>query len=339
MEKKDYLDEYLEQGFSLIPLHKDTKRAAISWKKNQTQRASPDEVKKWMEKDFNLAVVTGKVSKVVGIDVDRPEIIPELKKKLPEIDGTTVVKSPRGKHFYFSVDELLRSNDNFLDTGAELKAERRYLVLPESVINGRAYGFEVPLSEILPLPSWLVEALKIHKQPGEDVVFSYRNKEGRACVPQILAADIEKGNRDLSLFVLYNLLVKGRNTKEFSKRIVRMKNALLREPLCERELRDVFKKSYEKISCHGIKSRASYVTCTGCEYAARRWKKMKNLILSNMDRLPELTPQEAKVLVLLETHFEGKIPSISKLSELSGAKRDTVKVAVVGLEEKGCLKE
>ncbi len=339
MEKKDYLDEYLTRGFSLIPLHKDSKRAAVYWKKNQQQKASPEEVRKWTEKDFNLAVVTGKVSKVIGIDVDSPEIIPKLKAKVPEVDSTARVKTPRGQHFYFSTEELLRSTDNFLDTGAELKAERRYLVLPESVINGKAYDFEVPLSEILPLPSWLVEALKIHKQPGEDAVFSYRNKEGRACVPQILEADIEKGNRDLSLFVLYNLLVKGRNFKTYAKQIVRMKNALLRQPLCERELQDVFNKTYENISCHGVKSRASYVTCTGCEYAARRWKKMKNLILSNMDRLPELTPQEAKVLVLLETHFEGKIPSISKLSQLSGAKRDTVKGAMVGLEEKGCLKE
>ena len=51
------------------------------------------------------------------------------------------------------------------------------------------------------------------------------------CIRQVLSRDLEEGERNNSLFILYNLLLQNKNTEEYSKKLVIEKNGSLSNPL------------------------------------------------------------------------------------------------------------
>lgn len=71
---KNILDsalDYLKKGFSVIPVAAD-KTPLIAWKEFQERRASPEEIKGWIEKfpAMNIAIVTGSISGIVAVDIE-----------------------------------------------------------------------------------------------------------------------------------------------------------------------------------------------------------------------------------------------------------------------------
>jgi len=83
------------------------------------------------------------------------------------------------------------------------------------------------------------------------------------CIRQILSRDLQEGERDNSLFILYNLLLQNKNTKEYSKKLVIEKNRSLLKT--ELDLKKVYRKAY-KYGCSGIRNKLAYIKCEGCGY-------------------------------------------------------------------------
>jgi len=64
--------DYQAKGFSVIPVGSD-KKPLINWKEYQNRRASPEEIKEWIEKypAMNIAIVTGRISGIVVVDIEK----------------------------------------------------------------------------------------------------------------------------------------------------------------------------------------------------------------------------------------------------------------------------
>lgn len=94
--------EYLDRGWSIIPIAPDTKRPLIKWVEYQERLATEDEVCAWFDQwpDAMLGVVTGALSGVVIVDADNPEA--DAYAHEYGMGRTPImVKTKRGMHYYF----------------------------------------------------------------------------------------------------------------------------------------------------------------------------------------------------------------------------------------------
>jgi len=222
--------------------------------------------------------------------------LPELKEYLPELKETTRVRTRRGYHYYFSLNsEQVKSTNSLFGKRLELKSNGTYVVAPPSIIKTHRYVYEIPLSEMLPIPKVLI---KKEKEPAPCVeerkhkTFKIPRYHGQKvdCIRQILNRDLQEGERNNSLFILYNLLLQNKNTKEYAKKLIAGKNKSLSKPLTELELKKVCRKASYNYGCSGIRGRLAYIKCEACEYRFKDGElKDSNILIKNIRILPELS--------------------------------------------------
>jgi len=267
------INEYLKNEYSLIPINSE-KKPHIYWKPFQYKKANIEDIFDWYDKftDVNIGIVTGDISKLAVIDVDDLNLLPELKEFLPEIKETTRVRTRRGYHYYFSLNgEYVKSTNSLFGKRLELRSNGTYVVAPPSIIKDHQYVYEIPLSKILPIPKILI---KKEREPVSNVedrkqkTFKIPKYHGQKvdCIRQILNRDLQEGERNNSLFILYNLLLQNKNTEEYAKEIVIEKNKSLLKPLTELELKKVYRKASYNYGCVGIRDGLAYIKCEVCEY-------------------------------------------------------------------------
>ena len=187
MELYSSAKEYLEQGFSVIPValikltdDKSRKPALVKWQEYQQRLPTLEELKEWFIKaDFpalksgknklGLAIITGKISgNLFVIDFDGKEVLGEFLAELHEIDeelykkflNTWVVETGKGFHYYFRVKDLesldpnLFSNRGGIREGIDIRAEGGYVVAPPSIHpSGKQYIFKHKPEKIAELTS------------------------------------------------------------------------------------------------------------------------------------------------------------------------------------------
>jgi hypothetical protein len=166
------------------------------------------------------------------------------------------------------------------------------VVASPSVIDNFIYSFEIPLSKILSLPKIVLngsekkEGVYLKKVVKYEQVKRYRG-QGISCISQIKDRNLQVGERDNSLYILYNLLLQNNNTSKYSKNFISKKNLSLTEPLPEKEIKNIFKKAY-KFSCSKIREVLPYINCEYCHYKFSEGKfKMSNILIHNLRKLPE----------------------------------------------------
>lgn len=86
-------------GFTVCIAPRGEKKPAIDWKEYQNEPASNEMIQEWQGTRSNVAIITGRASGVIVLDVDSPEA-QELVDKL-NLPETPVVRSARGRHYYF----------------------------------------------------------------------------------------------------------------------------------------------------------------------------------------------------------------------------------------------
>ncbi len=350
---RSLINEYLKNGYSLIPVNGE-KKSYIYWKPYQFKKANIEDVFDWYNKfcDVNVGIVTGNISKLAVIDVDDLNLLPELKKFLPEIKETTRVRTRRGYHYYFSLNgEYVKSTNGLFGKKLELKSNGNYIVAPPSKIKAHQYVYEIPLSEILPIPKLLIKKEKepvSHVEDRKHKTFEIPKYYGKKvdCIHQILSRDLEEGERNNSLFILYNLLLQNKNTKEYSKKLVIEKNKSLSKPLTELELKKVCWKAYN-YGCSGIRDKLAYIKCGACEYRFTPLDskhltgfndgklKTSNILIKNIRILPKLSNTQRGIACLLGTVFEGKTPLVYRIAKETNMDWRTVKKAIDDLKKKG----
>ena len=327
----------LQERYSLIPIDGE-KKPCIYWKKHQYKKATRDVIFSWFHQfcTYNIGIVTGQISQLAVIDVDNLSVLPDLRKKLPEITRTTRVKTNRGFHYYFHLNgKQVKSTSSLFGKRLELKSNGTYIVAPPSRINNHRYAYEIPLSEILPIPQKLVinNDDNIRNQFITSEIPKYHGQK-IDCIRQILKRNLKEGERDNSMFILYNLLLQNKNTEEHARKIVVNKNRLLAYPLTVKELKKIYRKPYH-YGCSGIRGKLPYVNCEECTYSFKGGQfRSKNILFRNLRLLPELTNTQRGIACLLGTVFDGESPSINKIAKTAKMNYGTVKKAVELLKEK-----
>lgn len=141
---------YAGIGYSVIPIFGDRKLdkakvAAVSWKLYQTRRASDEKISQWFERDHygGVAIVTGRISNLVVIDFDDPDIQAKFERQFPDLLKTRVVISAsRGlKHYYYAVSQYVRVPTLHMN-GVDLLSNGGYIIAPPTLINDNEYRVE-----------------------------------------------------------------------------------------------------------------------------------------------------------------------------------------------------
>jgi hypothetical protein len=189
----------------------------------------------WWEKhpDAGVAMRTGRISGIIELDLDSKAALEEaLRRGLP--DETDAVRTRRGWRWRFRApDEPLPSRDLF--SGAELKAEGLYVVVPPSL---HPSGFRYRLwpsttGKLAPVPAWIVEVLaeRNHSESSDADSFVALNLDG----PPIF-----EGMRNRSLFRCgCSARAHGANRASILSNLAALNAALCTPPLDHREVEKI----------------------------------------------------------------------------------------------------
>lgn len=121
--------EYVEAGYSVIPVGSNKRPAIKEWKPYQTRLPTEEELLLWEKQYANcgIALVCGEISKVLAVDIDTED--EEIRKSCPK---SPVVKSGNPKketRFFYFPHKMQKMNP----PGVDILACGSYTVLPPSI--------------------------------------------------------------------------------------------------------------------------------------------------------------------------------------------------------------
>jgi len=216
---------YAEQmHFSIIPLIPGEKKPLVKWEPYQKQRAGADQIRQWWTKEpkANVGIVTGRVSNLAVVDLDRysPDYSEEIALKFfPDSIVTPCVSTPRGgQHLYFTCPEQDITINARALPGIDLRANGGYIVAPPSTDgNGAGYRWIVglPQAPLQHLPEAYIK--KISNIYGR--VTSKKDDEFQSLQSFHLLQLLQHGRRDNDLFHIFCCLAKGGYERELAYKL------------------------------------------------------------------------------------------------------------------------
>ncbi len=220
----------------------------IKWGDFTKRKIEVDEVKKYFSKfsGANIAVITGKPSGIVVIDVDNGKV-PDFLQKVE----TWIVKSKRGYHFYFSIDDERFIRTAEIENKIELKGEGSLITIPLSYYpKCDKLGFRY---EWL-IPPWNSKMKRFNRLADFDEVMSYvfskyflRNEEKEIERLASLYEGVEEGKRNIILTrIAGSLFYDGLNEKEVSS-VLQIINERNKPPLPHKEVENIVKSLGKKL--------------------------------------------------------------------------------------------
>lgn len=143
-------NEYLDRGWSVLPIASDKKPAIKRWKPLQRERPNQSDFDHWFKPTASgasvvgLGIILGDVSGGLAVrDFDDPDAYESWKAQFPKFAETLpTVRTDRGFHVYARIPGYKTRK---LGDG-ELRAEKAYVVAPPSMhASGAEYSWIVPL--------------------------------------------------------------------------------------------------------------------------------------------------------------------------------------------------
>ena len=178
---------YLDLGFSVIPVRllpqkpeyeKLLKTPLVLWSEYAKRLPTREEIEKWIEtfEYFNIAIVTGKISNLIALDID------DKSKILPYINNIKTAINETGKGFQILfrgvrsseviVSDELRKKFGLPDI--RIKGEGGIIVVPPSIHpSGVQYKWLKPLEQLADI-SYLDEVLELVDKVYE--ISKYKNQ-------------------------------------------------------------------------------------------------------------------------------------------------------------------
>jgi hypothetical protein len=176
------IHQYLERGWSIIPIRTEDKRPLVRWEEFQHRRPSEAKAHGWLRQwpEAGVGVVTGPISGLVVVDVDAGHGGDESLEKLEREHGalpTTVEcrTGGGGRHLYFAHPGGLVRSKVGLAPGIDIRADGGYVVAPPSLhASGLRYAWvagRAPESTgIAPLPAWILrQAIEERTRGGHPI--------------------------------------------------------------------------------------------------------------------------------------------------------------------------
>jgi hypothetical protein len=160
---------YLARGWSVVVVEWRGKRPVVRWEEFQRRHPEERELRSWLarHRNANLAIVTGRVSGLVVLDVDPRHgglaSLEHWEQERGELPHTLeVLTGGGGRHLYFSHPGGELRNRVGLAPGIDLRGDGGIVVAPPSVHpSGGRYrwlpGHAPDECTAAPLPAWLLE--------------------------------------------------------------------------------------------------------------------------------------------------------------------------------------
>jgi hypothetical protein len=126
--------EYMQRGWSVIPINPLTKKPLVRWAEFQTRLPTLDELQTWWRSypHAGVAVITGQISRLVVVDFDGPEALATID-TWPE---THRVDTPKGAHLYYAIgNERPPTGVANHGPGIDSRGEGGYVVAPPTIRN------------------------------------------------------------------------------------------------------------------------------------------------------------------------------------------------------------
>jgi hypothetical protein len=288
-------------GWGVIPLAPCSKHPLLKWRALQHRKLTEREIVEIFEQtpDANLGVVTGRVSHLLVLDADAPDVMKKF-----GVPVTPIAETARGRHYYFTYPGTPVRSATGLADGLDLKADGGYVVSPPSVHpTGKSYEWVIPPTEAepAPCPSWLLELLRKH-----------RKQQNYETISEIVRG-VEEGRRNVSACVLAGKLLScfPESDWHLAWLLLDSWNEKNKPPLAKKELRRVFDKIAKRELQRRAQSeskeaqiaRALRVAFTHSNLSQRQLARLSNVSQSTISRLLK-TPLTQPYGV--ENHFEKK---------------------------------
>ena len=177
-----YLNLYGELGFSIFPCKTRSKKPAIlSWKPFQEQHPIKAELQQWAEEypDANIAIVTGKISRIIIVDSDGSQGEYWAVKNLPMTPLIGRTKKGRHRVYRHPAEGTVKSRVKVFPE-IDIRAEGGYIIAPPSVHeSGHQYFWEddgyltpegIDSLPIFPVECFPSESDKKYKPPVADIL-------------------------------------------------------------------------------------------------------------------------------------------------------------------------
>jgi hypothetical protein len=202
--------DYRDQGRSVIPVEPNSKIPALRWGRFQVERATESQIRRWWDfNDFNVGVVTGRISNLVALDVDLRAggdvSLARLEAAHRPVGGLEVA-TPGGAHRWFThPGGRIPNSTSVLGRGLDVKADGGMIVVPPSERPDGAYRFgRLFDADVPPLPDWLARLLVGQAKPrsarptGRAPSKRYLDVAVRGVLADLRATT--EGDRDNALF-------------------------------------------------------------------------------------------------------------------------------------------
>jgi hypothetical protein len=136
--------ELLDKGCSVIPVNPTNKKPYIQWSEFQKRHPTEDEILEWWQKwpNANVAIVTGRISKLLVIDCDGPKGVKWANENLPKSTVYAVSGRDYGCHIYYRLpaDIEVKNSAGVLAEEVDVRGEGGYIIVPPSSHpNGKKY--------------------------------------------------------------------------------------------------------------------------------------------------------------------------------------------------------
>lgn len=237
---------YLKKGMPVFPFKSDKSTGLVKWEQYQQVFPSPDDVRGWFTKRFSnqfIAIVTGKISRMMVVDCDTPEAYEKVQELLPDGFLCPTVKSPHGWHLYFQFREGLRNKAAYMP-GVDVRTEGGCIIAPPSM-NGDGLGYKwlpglsMEKIDLPPMPSLLFDTLMQYVVRG-GVGGIYKGAENSSQQTSTLSTNVNKlfceGTRDQDIFHLANCMAKGGYEKQNFDQVLSIIAKNCKPPFDEKEI-------------------------------------------------------------------------------------------------------
>jgi hypothetical protein len=149
---------YCLLGWSIVPAAAEGKRSLVAWRRWQTMAADLELVDRWWQHypRANVAVITGRLSGVVVIDLDvrhgAERSLGELEQQAGDLPWRAVVETPsHGWHVYLRHPGFAVPNSGSkLGAGVDVRGDRGLALLPPSRRQLSGYRWAVGGPETIP---------------------------------------------------------------------------------------------------------------------------------------------------------------------------------------------
>lgn len=192
--------DYAERGFSITPVDKGKKSPSIRWKKYQKETPSEDQIEKWFEKtsDRGIAIITGAVSGIVVVDVEKDGKIDDLPETVHCRTGGG------GHHFYYSYDNTrpIGSHTKIREL-TDIRGDGGCVIAPPSLhASGDCYEWIIAPGEmeLAEFPYWLLEKEPLGKEE--------KPKKKKSDWQKITTDPVSEGQRNHTATKLSGKLIK-----------------------------------------------------------------------------------------------------------------------------------